>query len=333
MWAASSVVSTIMNLRTPALLFAAVLGLSLAAAPSRAEVVDRIAAVVNDDVITWTEVYEIGADHIERGATADPSRRRALELEVLDVLIGRRLVEQEMRRLDMDVGDQDIERALADIARQNGLDREQLRVEVEGSGIVWDAYLDELSQNLREMMFNQQVLAPRITIRDDELLDAYRRGSAALSGPEQAHLQTLLLAYPEEASDEQKAAVLTQALELRQQAFDGAEFSDIAAEHSAEPYASRRGEMGTFRQGELVGTLDEPAFATPVGSVAAPIVTPQGVFLLYVVTRDQPPAPEFEAVKGRLQQQLMELKYEEAREQWEVQARRRAAVKVLLESM
>jgi peptidyl-prolyl cis-trans isomerase SurA len=322
-----------MKLRIPAILLAAALGLSLAAAPLRAEVVDRIAAVVNDDIITWTEVYEIGAEHIERGATADPSKRRALELEVLDVLIGRRLVEQEMRRLGIEVGDPDIERALADIARQNGLDRERLQREVEASGMDWDAYLEELTVNLREMMFNQQVLAPRITIRDDELRDAYRRNLAALAGPEQAHLQTLLLAYPPDATDEQKDEVLAQAIALRQQASQGAVFAELAAEHSAEPYASRRGELGTFRQGELVGNLDQPAFDTPVGSVAEPIVTPQGVFLLYVVARGQPDAPPFEQVQGRLQQQLMELKYDEAREQWEVQARRRAAVKVLLEDM
>jgi peptidyl-prolyl cis-trans isomerase SurA len=321
-----------MKLHTPSFLFAAALGLSLAAAPLRAEVVDRVAAVVNDELITWTEVYDLGRDHIERGAAASPDARRGLELEVLDVLIGRSLVEQEMRKLGIEVGEQEIERALSDIARQNGLDREQLRREVEGSGLLWDSYLGELEQNLREMMFNQQVLAPRITIRDDELLDAYRRNLASLSGPEQAHLQTLLLAYPADASDEQKAEILQQALALRQQAQEGAVFADLAAEHSAEPYASRRGEMGTFREGELVGTLDRPAFATPEGEVAEPIITPQGVFLLHVVSRGQPDAPPFEEVKPRLQQQLMELKYDEAREQWEIQARRRAAVKVLLES-
>ncbi len=322
-----------MTNRIHAFLLAAALGLSIAAAPLRAEVVDRIAAVVNDEVITWSEVYEIGGDHIERSAASVPAQRRALELEVLDVLIGRRLVAQEMRKLGIEVGDQEIERALADIARQNGLDREQLRIEVEGSGMLWDAYLEELTENLREMMFNQSVLAPRITIREDELRDAYRRGASSLAGPEQAELQTMLLAYPPEATDEQMAEILEQANTLRAQALEGAVFADLAAEHSAEPYASRRGQMGTFRQGELVGTLDRPAFETAVGSVAEPIVTPQGVFLLHVVSRGQPDAPPFEELKDRLAQQLMELKYDEAREQWEVQARRRASVKVLLEDM
>ncbi len=318
------------NNRASMLLFAALVWGSIAGS-ARAEVVDRIAAIVSDDVITWTEVYELGGEHIEDSVDQGQAGRRDLELEVLDVLIGRRLVEQEMRRLDLDLSDTDLERALSDIARQNGLDREQLQAEVEASGMVWDAYLDELRENLRQMKFNQAVLAPRITIREDELLDAYRRNAQTLAGPEQSHLQTMLLPFEKEATDEQKAAVHARALELRDSALAGADFSELAAEHSAEPYASRRGEMGTFRQGELVGTLDKPAFETPVGSVAPPIVTPQGVFLLHVVERGQPDPPPFEDVRVQLEQRLMEDKYDDAREQWLVQARRRSSVKVLLE--
>ncbi len=306
--------------------------LGLGVGSARAEVVDRIAAVVSDDLITWTEVYELGGDHIEDAIRSGRGERRGLELEVLDVLIGRRLVEQEMRRLELDLTDSDFERALSDIARQNGLDRERLQAEVEASGMVWDAYLEELRENLRQMKFNQSVLAPRITVREDELLAAYRRSTSALAGPEQAHLQTMLLPFPADATDEQKAEVHSQALAVREQALAGTSFAELAAQHSAEPYASRRGEMGTFRQGELVGTLDTPAFETPVGSVAPPIVTPQGVFLLHVVSRGQPEPPPFEEVRSQLEQQLMEEKYDDAHEQWLVQARRRSSVKVLLEA-
>ena len=310
--------------------------LALASPSARAEIVDRIAASVNDDIITWSEIYELGGEHIERelaGGEGQDSQRRVLEIEVLDVLIGRRLVEQEMRRLDLDVTDQDVERALGDIARQNGLDRAQLQSEVEASGLAWDDYLDELGENLREMKFNQQVLSPRITVRDDELRDAYRRSIASFTGPEQATLRVIFLAIDPGAAEEEHQAVLAQALELRERVAAGADFGDLAAEHSAEPYASRRGEMGSFQQGELVGELGRPAFSTPVGQVAEPISTAQGVFLMQVVDRVQPDPPAFEEVQDRLRSRLMEEKFEEAREQWLLQARRRSAVKVLLEPL
>ncbi len=317
--------------RSRGLLLAALLGF----APTvRAEVVDRIAAVVDDDVITWGEIYDLGGEHIEANSSsgqAAAAKRRVLELEVLDVIIGRRLVEQEMRRLELDVTDADIERALSDIARQNGLEREQLRSEVEASGMTWESYREELVNNLREMKFNQQVLGPRITVRQDELRDAYRRSAKALSGPESIALQAIFLPYPADSDPDAKNAILAQAQALRQQAAAGADFAELAAQHSAEPYASRRGEMGNFNRGELVGELDRAAFESPVGDVAEPVVSAQGVFLLRPAERIAAEPPSFEEVENQLRQQLMEDKFSAAREHWLIQARRRSAVEVLLE--
>jgi len=315
--------------RNLAVIAALVLGIG----PARAAVVDRIAAVVNDDVITWSEVYDLGGQHIEeRLAEGRGASRRGLELEVLDALIGQKLVEQEIRRLDLDVTEQDLERALGDIARQNGLERDQLQAEVVASGLAWSEYLEQLKQNLREMKFNQQVLAPRIVIRDDELRDAYRRNLDMLAGPEQAHLKTILLAYTEGADEAARAAVLEQAHAMRAQIAAGASFDTLCAQRSAEPYAGRGCELGTFRQGELVGDLDRAAFSVPAGAVAEPVVSPQGVFLVLVAERIRPAAPPFEQVEQQLRGTLTEARYQEAREQWLAQARRRSAVKVLLEA-
>ncbi|MFH1463268.1 MAG: peptidylprolyl isomerase [Pseudomonadota bacterium] len=305
---------------------------ALGSGPARGEIVDRIAAVVNNDVITWSEVYDLGGQHIEeRLAAGQGGSRRSLEIEVLDALIGQKLVEQEIERLDLDVTDQDRERALSDIARQNGIERDRLQAEVESSGLPWSEYLQQLDQNLRDMKFNQQVLAPRIVIREDELRDAYRRNLDSLAGPERAHLRAILLPFPEGADDAAREAVLAQAHALRAEVGAGAAFADLCVERSAEPYASRGCELGTFRQGELVGDLDRAAFSVPAGAVAEPVVAPQGVFLVLVEERSRPPAPEYEQVEQQLRGRLTEARYQEAREQWLVQARRRVAVKVLLE--
>ena len=92
--------------------------------PAQAEVVDRVAAVVNKEVITLSEVYDYGGDFIEQqvlGAPRNDPRRRSLELEVLDFLIQRALVNQEVRALGMDVTRDELERALEDTARANGI--------------------------------------------------------------------------------------------------------------------------------------------------------------------------------------------------------------------
>ena len=92
------------------LFLAALLGLSMGSAQAKS--VDRIAAVVNDDVITLSEVYELGREFIDARAQAgDVSERRIAELEVLDTLIRRRLVEQTAVELQIDATAEDVDRA------------------------------------------------------------------------------------------------------------------------------------------------------------------------------------------------------------------------------
>lgn len=308
-------------------------GVLLLSAPLRADVVERVAAVVNDEVITWTEIYELAAPHIEEKVAAgggDQARRDA-ELEVLEVMVGRRLIEQEMRRLGLDVTETDMERALADVARQNQLDRDRLQAEVERSGMAWSTYVAEFKENLREMKFNQQIIAPRITLRDDEIQDLYRRNGASFAGAPRARLQAILLPLPPSADPAATSVVVEKARAVRAEILGGRSFEDSAAEHSSAPYGMQRGTMGLFQNGDLTPVLNDAAFALPVGGLSEPLVTAQGVYLLRVsefVPQDLPP---FEKVKSALEAQLMENKIKESRDQWLAQARRRASVSIRLE--
>jgi len=290
----------------------------LLAGGARAAVVDRLAAVVGDDVITWSEIYEAAGAEIERRLEGrdDPAARRALELEVLDTLVERRLVEQEMRRLSLDVDDTDVERALGDIARQNGLERGALQAAVEGSGLSWDAYLGELRSNLREMKFDQQVLSSRITVRDDELRDAWRRHGAEWVGPASVRLEGVMIPVAEGSGDAGTAAATEEARKAASEVRAGARALEA---------------MGTFRPGELFPALDQAAFALAPGEVSEPVPTPRGVFVLRVAERVEPAAPPFEEVQDRVRQVVLQEKVDQAREQWVAQAKRRTGVKVLLE--
>src|SRR5687768_1902338 len=103
----------------------------LAALTARAAVVDRVAAVVEDQVIMLSQVYELGAEFIAEkcGAPSGPCVDEA-ELEVLDALIKRALVREELERLDMQVTGTDVDQAIDRILEQYGLeDRQTLRTE------------------------------------------------------------------------------------------------------------------------------------------------------------------------------------------------------------
>lgn len=299
--------------------FALVLGSLLVGVPvARAATVDRLAAVVGGEVITWSEIYEAAGPEIETRIEGrdDHEARRAIEQEVLEALIERRLVEQEMQRLSIDVDDAEVERALTDIARQNGIERDALQEAVEASGLVWEAYTSEIRANLRDMKFNQQVLAPRISVRDDELRDAWRRHAAEWVGPAAVRIEGVLIPVPEGGDPAATAVATAQAREVAAAARAGTRTLE---------------DMGTFRPGELVQGLDRVAFALEPGEISDPVPTDRGIFVLKVVERIQPDPPSFEEVRERVRQAVILEKVALAREQWVALAKRRTGVKVLLE--
>ncbi|MFT4974479.1 MAG: peptidyl-prolyl cis-trans isomerase SurA [Myxococcota bacterium] len=297
-------------------------GLSLAA------IADRVAAVVNGDVITLSEVYELGGPtFIEPRASSDATRRAA-ELEVLDSLVLRRLISQEIERLGLDVTDIELDRTVDDIANRNGMTREQLRREVEKSGLPWSEYRGELKEELRMAKFNQAIIQPRITVNEDELKDAYRRLLASADLPEIVELGAIFMAAPTdpEVPDPRTA-------ELQARADAGEPFPSLAAEYDQGPYGAAGGKMGNYREGELMPLLNDPAFALDVGTLSEPIQTNQGIFFLYVFERYPEQPPELEAVRNELMEQVYSDRIEEETDTWFQQTRRRSAILIKLEGL
>lgn len=313
--------------RGAAAVFLLALG-GVAQAQSPGKVVDRVAAVVNDEVIVLSEVYTLGGDYIEDAVTSggEPARKVA-EHAVLERLIERVLIDQQITELKLDVTEQDIDRAIDDLARRNGLDRDGLRRELERQGMTWDGYRDELRAQLRDLKFQQSVLRPRITITDDELQDAWLRSGGA-SGSDVATVQGVVLAVPKDADAVALDAVRARAQEAIAKLDGGAPFAEIAAAYDEGPYKALGGEMGSFKRGELVPALDGPVFSSPIGKPVV-VETPTALFVLRVQKREKVDSG-FEEAKDALAEQIFMARMEDEKERWFQQARRAAVVKIAL---
>lgn len=308
--------------------------LSLLLSLAQAEIVDRVAAVVNKDVITLSEVYDLGGDFVEERAVGEgPAgpNRRAAELEVLDALIRRALIDQEVSRLGLAVTLEELDRAIDDIARQNGMERDALIREVERTGLPYAAYREELSENIKQMKFSQLVIQPRISIGDDEVLSLYNQRSGQLAADGVRGVDAILLPFGDEATPEDKASLALEAAELKARADAGERFADIVATVPESPYASSGGDMGTFAQGELLPALDEVVWRLELGGVSDPIAAAGGLWLVHVRSEQAGEVPPLEVVEEDLRAELLDQKLEHELDLWYSQARRRASVDVKLE--
>ena len=316
-----------------------------------AEPVDRIAALVNDEVICYSEIYEMGSDFLKESATSKENIEAA-ELEVLEALIHQELLAQEIKRLGLDVSEEEVEQALLDIARSNGLAREELQREVERSGMVWSTYLDQFKEQMRQMRFNQMVLQPRIEINEDALLDAYKRLSQ--QAPEALDLGAVFFAGAAQLRDvESVAADLNISLEEAQQKLDalakeqtadrdlkiqqfysrlmvGEEFSAIAQDLDDGGFGANGGRMGLFTEGQLRPELNDAAFALEPQTASDPICDNQGCLILYLFGTQSMAAGSFEQARPQLLDQYYTERFDQEMALWLEQTRRRAVVELKL---
>jgi len=302
---------------------------------AHAGVADRIAAVVEDDVIALSEVYDIGLPYVEQACPGRaPACVRQVELEVLDALIRRALIRQELDDLGLQITAADVDEAIDRTVRDYQLeDRAALRAEVEASGKAWSAYRDELFEFLRTQTFQSRVLAPRITVNDDELQDAYKR-SARREKKQVVELSALGIVVPEGTSPEDEAEMIAQTEALVASLNSGAmEWSEAVHDYDGADLASALGGKA-YQAGQLVDPIDQAVFGPEVvpGGVLEPIRLGQ---VLAVIRVDDKRSEEgevlpFEQVKGELRNQLMMSKLQDAEEEWYQRARREAAIDVKL---
>jgi len=318
---------------------------------SHAATIDRVAAVVNDDLIVVSSIYEVGGDYITQNMGTP--NLRTVELEILETLIQRTLVAQELQGLGMDVTEEEVEGAMNDIAESNQIARSELQSEVIASGLDWDAYQDEIQESLRQMKFNQLILQPRIVVDEKAIQEQYRQ--VKLQQPDVIDLYGIFLKNPPqpnsaenvsvalgisvEEAQEKIDAMMADAFEQRNKTLQevqttlnqGASFLEVAKQYDQSGLAQSGGQMGTFARGQLRKDLENIAFAIPVGGVSAPLELETGVYLLFVKEQRKQDAPPLDALRPQLMDAYYASRFEEEMASWFEATKSRAAITIHLE--
>jgi len=300
-----------------------------------AQTVDRIAGVVDDEVITLSEVYDLGSDFIQGrcGATeSDSDCFQEAEMEVLETLVKWVLVRQQLQQLEMSVTGDEVDSAVDMVIRENGFsDRQNFRSYVEASGTTWSSYLSQLRDSLRMQRFQQVVLLPRVTVTDDEVFDAYQR-SVRSERHEGVGIDAFGVLLPPQSTQEEERAIreATQGIVDRIHSGELTWEKAVATHDQAGLHGVVTGR--TYRRGELTDALDQKVFEEEVGAVMQPTEVGSVLFVVRILERglvDGDVQP-LEEVNETLREQIFQRKMEEVEDDWYQRARREAAVRVLL---
>lgn len=310
--------------------------LMLALSPSaNGRVVERIVAVVNNDILLQSELDERLRPLLPQLRQIPDQQTRAQRLQqlrrqMLEHMIDEEIIKQEARKLKITVSEQDLERAVKDVMRKNNLTREQLEqaLQQEGKGI--HQYKNDIlrPQLLRLRVLNVQVRS-RVSVSDDEVKAYYQNNLRKLGVETKVKARHIFIAIPAEAT----AAVVRQrkqvALALLAKVKGGADFAEMARKHSEDPVTrADGGDLGWFGRGTLPSNVENVVFAMKKGGIKGPLRTERGFHLIQMVDRKESSARSLAEVQEELREQIYGEKLEKATKAWLTEKRKSSHVEI-----
>jgi peptidyl-prolyl cis-trans isomerase SurA len=294
-------------------LVAALLACALAApAPAAAEIIDRVAAQVNAEVITLHDVRKAAIPFMlqqgkDPGSLADAPTRSRVYADVLDDLIERKLLLQEAAKLDLRVSDADLDQWLAYTRQQQGgLSEAQVRQQVEQYGVSYDDYKEVVRQNLLKLRITRFRVGSKVTVSDAEVDAAYRERYGPGQGVERYITVAHILIQPKSQAADDVAAARQLAEAALARIRGGESFTEVAKATSNGPSAASGGKLGTFRRGDLDEQFEREAFALDVDEVSDVVRTKFGFHVITVTGVEERPNPDIADRKEELRNILLQ---------------------------
>jgi peptidyl-prolyl cis-trans isomerase SurA len=247
-----------------------------------AENIDRIIAVVNNEVVLQSELtdmeYTVRQQLRQRGSTIPAAS--ILSEQVLERLIIQKIQVQQAKKIGVRIGDDSLNAALKQIADNNGLSLREFRDVLEADGYDFPEFRESIRQDMIISRLRKSQVEDKIVVSDREV-DNYLATQQVQGASEVEYkLQHILISVPEAASPEQVQAA-EQKLAVVQELLDsGDAFSDVAAAYSDGQTALEGGDLGWRKQGELPSLFAAVVPSLSEGQVSEPIRNGSGFHLV-----------------------------------------------------
>ncbi len=250
-----------------------------------ARVLDSIAAIVNNQAITCYQVRQAAKDLAQQlkksGMQRLPSSKALMD-RVLDTKITKTLELQEVKKQDITVSEDEINKAIANVEDSNNIPAGQLLDIIKARGMNVNRYKENLRDRLLISKLTNAEVRSKLLVSEESMQEYYRKYMAHPTRLREIKLAEILVSLPAAPSPEQVANAHRKIESLRKEILAGGDFSRLATLQSDAQNASRGGEMGWFLPGSMPPRFT-PVFGLPVGGISQPIRSPGGFSLFAVI--------------------------------------------------
>ncbi|HUJ96631.1 MAG TPA: peptidylprolyl isomerase [Stellaceae bacterium] len=249
---------------------------------------ERIAAIVNDDVVSLNDLEARETLEMRSSGIPDtPENRQHIASQVLRSLIDERLEMQEAKHQGVSVSKEEVNQSLARIEQQNNMPKGGLDAFLAKAGISRASLVDQITAGLTWAKLVRNRLSQDVNISDEEVDDSLARLKQESNVP-QDRVSEIFLAVDNPTQEPEVKALADKLIE---QIRSGIKFDALARQFSQSPTAAVGGDLGWITPDQLLPELGKALDKMNPGEMSYPLHAGGGYYVLYLVSRRTLGAP------------------------------------------
>lgn len=298
-------------------------------ASSSAEIVDRIVANVNSDVILLSDVRErIALIKEFKGGQRGPSPQTPGERNVLDDMINEKLVVQFAEEREIKIKEEEIDKAIENIIAQNKITFDILEETLKKQGMSMEKYRDRMKEQMMvRRISGMEVSASKVT--EAEVKNYYRENMDLFIKRGKVRASHIILLASKDKDARHYEEARSKIVEIKAEIDAGLDFGEAAKKYSQDGASQKGGDLGWFSKGRMIPEFEQVAFSAPVGEVVGPVTTTFGFHLIMVTEKEKSEPLPFEQVEAQIGRALEQESFGKKRTSWIERLRSQAYIKVL----
>lgn len=296
------------------------------------EAIDGVVAVVNDEVVLESDLKSFQT-RLNKEGMVDDLLLGGMKLDELkkspkaqlDFLISEKILDTEVKRLNLSITVERVEQEIRDIAKRNNMSRADLTQALTAQGVILSEYQGFIKTRIERQSLLEQEITSKIRVSDDEVMAEYLKGGKVDAGASEFTIAHILFNPKKGGMD----AAVARAKEALAKLKAGQDFESLAEQRSEDSNFSHGGLLGTFKTGETSKELEGAVRNLEPGQYSEVVKTKSGVHILKLLNRKITADPNFEKQKEKIRAGLLEKAFQKQFKNWIEAKREEAFVRII----
>ncbi|MBN2567850.1 MAG: peptidylprolyl isomerase [Deltaproteobacteria bacterium] len=301
-----------------------------------ADLVDRIVAVVNHEIITLSDLdrtLEPFIKNLEKSKNISVNEETINEARkaALNGLINNMLIDQEAARLGIVVTDEDLDKTLHDILHEKQLSLSQLKDMLAQNNTTMEDYKEDMRRQIVKMRLIGKEIRSKIGVSKEEIGEYYAKHRSVYEGKESVRVQQILIIAQEDADKEKRSSMRERANKVLEFLRRGESFEQIATEYSQGPAAQDGGDLGFIEKGIMLPEVDKEAFRLAKGEISNVIESHVGFHIIKIIDKRGSGVKPLEDVRDEIKESIVNEKAKIKFEKWIQELRKKSLIEIRLD--